>query len=1326
MLNTKYRLQLLSHNEIFETRADAIEYINDNFKGQALWSEPAVFFYGTEREPKMIIAVGATVNNSRPRLCIIDEWEVREMINSLSETIDTTSQNVAQLLANCMDIISATGLTYDDNKINNKISYEPDPSDALISNAKSLAEAIAIISTFVQNKVKEISLTVTDSPSINLTETTANNGTVLQADVNISTQGDEDDLWFNNNIVGVRTDGLYAAANLEYDNVRDQLIFTTSGIDGTGKFKTDCNKKIINLGKHSSIISQNNGNTSTITITNNESTNTYEISANVNVYNSTDNLIEIKNNALYANLRGSSTDTTNVSVEKLNAGGWEVKSDVRLSSDNSITIADGGLKVNLQIDLDEATNTLTFTLGDVVKAVTLPGINVIDKIDYDAQNKQIIITANGQEIIIPVNDIVETWSIDNHVDSPIVLHRDASTTGVEDKVYATLKLRSNDNLLSVDPSTGNLYVPSSTFDNRFNAIETSVSNVEYDLRQETTRSTLKDEEHEQQLSSISTALNALHSTVDTISPKVSANETAISHEEARATRAEDALRETLTNVRSDLTGLTETVRIVSGKAESNTQAIQSETQRAEGREDDLFTQIGQISTSVDQRLISAQRAIEAETTRAQASEQLLATNISEINTRMPQLIAASEERSQNSIAAIGQTANNYTDAKIAAEKERAERIETALSERTSVLETGMEQVQNSLTDKINTVVIEKNSESDLQYFLKVDGVTVSEINIPKDNFVSSVRYDEGNKSLVFVFETSSGSQTVSINISDLVDTYTAGNGLTLTNNQFSVVLNEDTESYLQLTPEGLKVVGIDAKIDGLQGSINDLDNTKSDKSDTYTKNQVDDIIVSLKQSDIAPINESISTLTEVTQQHTRTLDHLNGNVAEEGSIKNQIDTVKQYLEGYVNEQVHNEATERVNMDLELSQKKANAEDVYLKSVTYTQSEVNAKFAEERVAVGNTYLSKDTFENFTDGLNDTISDIQGVLQTETLSSLYPQNSDTVNLTYSKSASGDVTETHLKADVKLNSTNVNNILRADSNGLLATVELSYNNATNTLTFTTSNNQPKVIQLSNASLVSNAYYSDQLRAIVLTIKDAHDREYDITIPLADLITSLSIDTVHAEEDPVKLIKTTSEEGIQELSATLAISSSQNNALQVVDGHLFVSNQASSIIVDYPTLEEGENNVQKALEDLYQTSNDLRSDINAKYTELSSSIHDNQSDISDIKQRLDNIHDELPELDQITNLADNVTALNNRMDGVESNYDMLHQRLSTVEGKVLDITQRTSSLETDMMVLKSYIGQYDTTLGTIAERLAHIEFVVNNLIDFSDTNGDGTPDGF
>ena len=131
-----------------------------------------------------------------------------------------------------------------------------------------------------------------------------------------------------------------------------------------------------------------------------------------------------------------------------------------------------------------------------------------------------------------------------------------------------------------------------------------------------------------------------------------------------------------------------------------------------------------------------------------------------------------------------------------------------------------------LFDEIN---LEK--QSDLEYALKVGDRIAGTISIPKDQFLKSVSYDSDTKDITFVFELASGEASTVVNVSDLIDTYIASDGLTLSENEFSVLLSPDTQKYIQVAEDGVKIVGVDEalakKVDLVDISTEDNPNRKA-------------------------------------------------------------------------------------------------------------------------------------------------------------------------------------------------------------------------------------------------------------------------------------------------------------------------------------------------------------------------------------------------------------------------------------------------------------------------------------------------------------------
>lgn len=124
-----------------------------------------------------------------------------------------------------------------------------------------------------------------------------------------------------------------------------------------------------------------------------------------------------------------------------------------------------------------------------------------------------------------------------------------------------------------------------------------------------------------------------------------------------------------------------------------------------------------------------------------------------------------------------------------------------------------------------------------QYEFKKDGVVLNTINIPKDQFLKSADYDAANNKLIFVFNTAAGESTNEVDVNDLVDTYTAGSYITITDAAISVdyeALKSQINTDL-VNPVVVTVNGIDTRLGTAETAIADhtskisvLETAKSD------------------------------------------------------------------------------------------------------------------------------------------------------------------------------------------------------------------------------------------------------------------------------------------------------------------------------------------------------------------------------------------------------------------------------------------------------------------------------------------------------------------
>ena len=103
--------------------------------------------------------------------------------------------------------------------------------------------------------------------------------------------------------------------------------------------------------------------------------------------------------------------------------------------------------------------------------------------------------------------------------------------------------------------------------------------------------------------------------------------------------------------------------------------------------------------------------------------------------------------------------------------------------------------------------------------------TIPATDFIKDGMLENATYDTATHKIKLIFNPDSEKTPIELNLSDLVDTYEAGNGLELTGNVFSVKKSteEDSEGFLKVGTDGIKVSGI-------QDAINKAANKIKEKS----------------------------------------------------------------------------------------------------------------------------------------------------------------------------------------------------------------------------------------------------------------------------------------------------------------------------------------------------------------------------------------------------------------------------------------------------------------------------------------------------------------
>lgn len=1334
MKTNNYNLQFLHHEEVFATRELALKYLADFYKPYSLDAEPVIVKYGDIANPDVILAFG-TANAAPGGFYVIDMTKANEQIEYLVEQTEHDKDELDNIAQRLSEVVAAAGFDVDENKITNKISYKPDSNDDVIGTAITIAEAVDLLSKYAQSGFADNELSVEDTKGVRLIySVNPNGGKTLKAEINVSTDGDSDGLGFNDNIIGIKADGVYAAAHLSYDDVRHELVFTTSGYKN-GRFQDDAIVQRVNLGKHTKLVADNENHTVKLTISENESNYTTTLSADVQISSNEDNILEVKDNKLTvigraknikygdsnvagaldnhknklnelatkvesssksAHIEGGQTDTLETVINPLSDGGANITGNVRLGAANSIVVRNGGLEANITVDVDTASNKLIVTIGNQTIEKVLPGVELFQSAEYNDDNEELVITfKTGNTLVIPIHSIIHTWETKNSQNSPITLTKTTVTGGV-DTLSGILELRSTDNLLGIE--NGKLYASE-------NLINTKIAN-------ETTRATNAETTLQNNISALQTDVN---SRFETQAENIADVRDSVITERERATEAENEIRgkaehadelakeskllaneanstatsvsEGLIETNANLAALTTTINEykadtntkfteTNANVSSNTNAINNLTSALANER----TERTNADVEINGIINTVKDSVVAETQRAGAAEVALGERITTLSDKEAHDIEDVRHLIEDETARAKSAENanavriDEVNEKISAEATRAKAAEEANANAITSLTT-------EVNKKIEEVTVEKNS--DLQYFINVDGVKVGEINIPKDQFFKSASYDSELKIITLTFITENGEQSVQLNVADLVDTYTAGNGLSVSNNQFEVKLNQETESYLVLNEDGLGLFGIDTAlatkanvgdfnelvdkvniINGnaaLEGSFakGDADTLSSAKAYTDTNtnaivNSLDDEIVRAKAAEKA---------------NSDAIEILNANEAQDGSVKNAIKVSKEYTDTQIST-----LTEVVNT-------KANSSDVYTK----TEIDNKGYLTEHQDISG--------LENDITELNTRVNDIKFITK----------ESDTVNVTMDKQT-GDEYRT-LSADVKLKTiagTENANIIKKDANGLYATVSFNYDKISNRITFNDGNGD-KTFELNNFGILQDANYESATKSIVLIIKKDDETTDRITIPVADLVNTWSVE--NKSTSPVVLEKISGENG-DILSADISILNDSHNLLVNQNGALFADADSNKHIALWGT---EQTTVQGVINILKERTNEIDS--------IKQDIVDLDTDNQNIKTALATYQTDLNnQKDKITQNATAIVNLEQRQSQLESDFEELSSRVDTFDSRIQEAEAKAANAEDIVNQLKEKLGDIESNEQTVQARLVKIEEAMTQLIDFGE----------
>ena len=416
------------------------------------------------------------------------------------------------------------------------------------------------------------------------------------------------------------------------------------------------------------------------------------------------------------------------------------------------------------------------------------------------------------------------------------------------------------------------------------------------------------------------------------------------------------------------------------------------------------------------------------------------------------------------------------------------------------------------------------------------------------------------------------------------------------------------------------------------------------------------------------------------------------------------------------------------------EKKANSADVY------TKEEIDKKGYLTSVDLSNYATKTDVADETSraqiaeklnadaiDALEDRATAIEtnvSLLQAEDRRlNIITSETNSIALTASKADGG----TTLKADLKLNTTE-DNIIKLDGNGVYSSVALNYNKAENSIALIVNGNEKSKFTLSEHSLVQGGYYDSVTQSIVLTIVKDGGETQQISIPVGDIVNEWTID--NGTDNPITLTKTAGADNVDVLRARLTISTEAHNGILNNNGTLYMSNEASKLTAlwggDEVTVQKAIENLKTETDkvaglvsdvdtlksDMTQAKNDITV-LQGNVTNLQTKVEQNTQNIAQNTGAINNLTTQVTELgSQVTNLSNQFTELSNQVGGYED-------RISKLEGDLTTVNNNISTINQTINQIKEQIGEPEEGKPSVAERLATIEEIINNLIDFGEYEG-------
>ena len=797
------KLQFLHKSELFETREKAIEFLNNlRITRPSLFAEPVVLRYGNEKEPNVILAIGATGSGSTQ--ATLDSSYFMIDAQGIKDDVQEKYDEIEHALAKFAFAIVDTN-TLDLEKV------ETEDSITLKGNVK-VPEKVAINDSNITNIIKT-------------------NKDGLYSYVNLKFDDKTNTFTFQVN-ENVNTFSIPVIESGKYDISKEAIVFTFTDGKTTEVDVDDLIDEWTTEGENSEtpIVLTKERHTDKNTEIDDRNSDQWKdvLKADVRIASDKEhNILEKTTDGRNLYVKGTADNIFFKDGKNVKEAIEGIKTEVSSTYKGNIIFKDyanngdyNGIAANVDVEYKKETNTLVFKRSDndgqiVSKEFKLNSAAFVDDISYDTVNEKITIKYKDEDGIVQTTDIELSSLLDDWVTNSdghnVELNKQVKP-GDKDVLTADVKLtnKTNDNYQILEERDDKLYVRG------------TADNIVYDTEKgETVKSAFERTENELQTESdrAVSAERALSTSVDTINSTIGSGFTTLK-------------TETITDKFTSLSGKVDNE--ISERKESDknfTKSIETLTESAETAN----TNITNLYNGLGDDYIGNNDSHTAENTvtnrlhRLEVSATTADANIKELSSKTVDLTSSAETANTkiseltNSASTLFEKADALDD-KIdtvsgSAHFEVGDTDTVAMSKNVDVTShTVTANVKVSSKDK-NTILVDGNNGlyASLDYDADRNVIIISdtnsdthkkEIQLNSVSVIEYMRYDKAREVIVIGYKSnasSSETNTLEIPITDVLGEWETNNNshsVRLVRTQHAVDGTDELSGDVVLATEG--------------------------------------------------------------------------------------------------------------------------------------------------------------------------------------------------------------------------------------------------------------------------------------------------------------------------------------------------------------------------------------------------------------------------------------------------------------------------------------------------------------------------------------------